>query len=144
MNIQRRSLRQQAQVEAPPDLIDQRQARYDRTRSEMDQQIDRVRTSIKEMIIYGLLAVGVLILLVGFFVALFGNLKDFIATSGAFVQLLVNWVVPVAIAGAAIWLLQRCYQAWTVYWLDDVELKRLRAEVEEMKAETKREDKLVE
>ena len=43
----------------------------------------------------------------------------------------------------AYWLLQRCYRAWTDFWLDDVELKRLRAEVNEMHAETKRKDNLV-
>src|SRR5579859_8062137 len=109
MNNQRRSLRQQAQIEAPHETIDQRQARYDRTRSEMDRQADRVRTSIKEMILYASLAGLTILLLIIVLTAVFGNLKTFLDTSSFFMQLLVHWFIPIAIAAVAYWLLQRCY-----------------------------------
>lgn len=140
--MQRRQLRQQATIGAMEDETQTRQARYSQTNSEITLQVERVRTSIKEMIMYGVIAVFALILLVGFLVAIFGNLHTFLVSSSTIMQLIVEWIVPAAIVAAVIWILQKLSLAWKDFQLDSLELKRLQAIIDEMNKETERKNNL--
>ncbi|MBO0777245.1 MAG: hypothetical protein J2P37_00255 [Ktedonobacteraceae bacterium] len=142
MGNERRSI-QRVEVVDALDPMAERQARYDRKRDDLSQQMDRVQNTFKTLVIYVVLAVGSLLILVGMLTAMFGNLHQFLDTSSAFMQLLLKWFLPAVLSAVGLWLLSKLYRAWKAYKYDRLVEKRMQAEIDEIIAEIAREDKRV-